>query len=218
MQTKREREEDEEERAGESGATKNKQQQQQLKRQKAEKNTHRSSSSSRRRRNSTTCNRSKKRKTWRRRWKPCDAHVVEGEAQLEAEETWRTAALGDIMIAMAEAAAATTATAQNQKKRRKKQKHTSLSLPSLTRPFTHVPKCIHIWIRTSIGGSKFKPESGGYYKLCPLEPPPGIIQGIRSENHGYKIQTDICFWSITVVVKKIKCPDDTLHDRSSRIV
>jgi hypothetical protein len=81
------------------------------------------------------------------------------------------------MIAMAEAAAATTATAQNQKKRKekkkkknKKQKHTSLSLPSLTRPFTHVPKCIHIWIRTSIGGSKFKPESGGYYKLCPLEP------------------------------------------------
>jgi hypothetical protein len=90
------------------------------------------------------------------------------------------------MIAMAEAAA-TTATAKNQKKKKrtKNQKHTSLSLPSLTRPFTHVPKCIHIWIRTSIGDSKFKPESGGYCKLFPWTHP-GIIQGMKSENHGYK--------------------------------
>jgi hypothetical protein len=89
------------------------------------------------------------------------------------------------MIAMAEAAA-TTATAKNQKQKRrtKKQKHTSLFLPSLTRPFTHVPKYIHIWIRTSIGGSKFKPGSGGYYKLFPGTHP-GIIQGIKSACHGY---------------------------------
>jgi hypothetical protein len=91
------------------------------------------------------------------------------------------------MIAMAEAAA-TTATAKNQKKKKRDKKtkaHIPLSLPSLTRPFTHVPKCIHIWIRTSIGGSKFKPESGGYYKLFPWNLS-GYHSGYKFENHGYK--------------------------------
>jgi hypothetical protein len=51
-------------------------------------------------------------------------------------------------------------------------------------------------------GLKVQTRVGRVLQTFPLETPPGITQGIKSACHGYKNQTDICFSSITVVVKK----------------